>query len=118
MDKLPRLPSFWYYMLDDDHNVVRMEAPTPDDVAKAWDKDRRRVGFDTVEGYDISTVFLPIDHRISGEGEPVVFETMVFGGGDNTTDLYTRRYMSWDAAKEGHRDTVHMVENLEEDQWR
>ena len=40
-----------------------------------------RVARDTVGGMDISTVFLGLNHQYIPGGRPLVFETMVFGGG-------------------------------------
>ncbi len=53
--------------------------------------------------YRVSTVFLGIDHRFGGEGPPLVFETMVFGG---VNDQDQRRYATWDEAVAGHEEIV------------
>ena len=37
----------------------------------------------------VSTVFLGLDHRYSGQGKPILFETMVFGG---KLDMEQERY--------------------------
>lgn len=52
----------------------------------------------------ISTVFFGIDpmYELFGR-EPMVFETMVFGG---AYDLYQCRYASYQEAKEGHEKVV------------
>ncbi len=53
--------------------------------------DARRVAFDTIDGVDVSTVFLGLDHRF-GSGPPVLFETLVFGGlHDGAGDRYCTR---------------------------
>jgi hypothetical protein len=49
-------------------------------------------------GCKISTVFLGLDHSF-GEGKPLLFETMVFGG---KFDQETNRYSTWDEAEAGH----------------
>lgn len=46
----------------------------------------------------ISTVFLGIDHSF-GEGEPLLFETMVFGG---KLDQEMDRCETWEAAEKMH----------------
>ena len=46
----------------------------------------------------ISTVFLAIDHAFDG-GEPLLFETMVFGG---TLDQEMDRCGTWEAAEKMH----------------
>jgi hypothetical protein len=57
----------------------------------------------------VSTVFLGIDHRFqhkAGDGGPLVFETMIFGG---VHDGYQERYVSWREAEAGHRQAVLMA---------
>jgi hypothetical protein len=48
---------------------------------------------------EVSTVFLGLDHQF-GEGPPLIFETMIFGG---EHDQYTDRCSTWDEAVEMHR---------------
>ena len=47
----------------------------------------------------VSTVFLGLDHSY-GDGPPLLFETMIFGG---PHDEYQERYSTWDEAEEGHK---------------
>ena len=51
----------------------------------------------------ISTVFLGLDHRFFGDGPPILFETMIFGGPLNMSQW---RYASWDDAETGHKAAV------------
>jgi hypothetical protein len=68
---------------------------------------KRSVGDDTlrrtVDGQPIairvSTVFLALDHNHFGDGDPLLFETMVFGG---PHDQDQWRYATWDEAERGH----------------
>ena len=53
----------------------------------------------------VSTVFLGLDHS-SGDGEPLLFETMIFGG---ENDKYQDRYSTWDEAVEGHKKACELV---------
>lgn len=53
----------------------------------------------------ISTVFLGLDHRF-GDGPPLLFETMVFGG---ELDQEQERYSTWDEAEAGHEEMVKRV---------
>jgi len=55
---------------------------------------------------DVSTIFMCIDHNHSGEGKPVVFETMVFGG---KFDQDGERYTTYGKALDGHERMVRMV---------
>ncbi len=53
----------------------------------------------------ISTVFLGIDHCF-GDGEPQLFETMIFGG---KLDQEMWRYSTWEQAAKGHQEAVERV---------
>lgn len=53
----------------------------------------------------ISTVFLGLDHQY-GDGPPILFETMIFGGDH---DEFCNRYSTWEEAEHGHQDAVEMV---------
>lgn len=93
------------YILDENHKAVQEP-----DLLK-WGKwnekiENRRVANEIVnDKWRVSTVFLGIDHSF-GEGEPLLFETMVFEG-DDATDLDCARYSTWEQAVAGH---AHMVE--------
>lgn len=52
----------------------------------------------------VSTIFLGIDHGFGRGGDPVLFETMVFGAGCYG-DLQ-HRYTSWEEALEDHNRIV------------
>lgn len=63
----------------------------------------RRVAFDDVaEGVTVSTVFLGMDHQY-GNGPPLLFETMVFGG---PLDGEMGRCSTYDQAEQQHADIV------------
>lgn len=55
----------------------------------------------------VSTVWLGCNHNFTGDGPPIIFETMVFGGGYEEMDL--RRYATFDEARQGHADMVTVV---------
>lgn len=68
---------------------------------------------DPTTGYDVSTVWLGIDHGWGSHELPVIFETMVFrlggaevdsvfGEGANNSDLACSRYSLETEAQEGH----------------
>lgn len=61
-----------------------------------------RVDRTQLEGCYVSTVFLGIDHQF-GRGEPVLFETMIFGG-PLDGDMY--RYGTYEQAERGHAAAV------------
>lgn len=61
----------------------------------------------TIQGdVAISTVFLGLDHRLCGEGPPILFETMAFGIPDFDDQ---ERYSTWDEAVEGHDRWVNRI---------
>lgn len=84
----------------------RFGKPMPDDwydKAKHGDKfskwqTDRRVGNTVVDDVTVSTVYLGLDHRY-GEGAPLIFETMVFGG---KWDQELDRYSTEEQAMRGH----------------
>lgn len=51
----------------------------------------------------VSTVFLVVNHEFIGDGPPILFETMVFGGDH---DEFQLRYHTWEMAEFGHTLTV------------
>lgn len=65
----------------------------------------RRVAWTPLRGGGfVSTVFLGIDHRFGDEGDPILFETMVFYSG--WQEGFTRRYSFWPEAVQGHTEVV------------
>lgn len=76
---------------------------------RAWGKwygnADRKVAHDTIDGVRISTIFLGIDHSF-GDGKPLLFETMVFGG---ELDQEQDRCSTWDQAEAMHRIMVDRV---------
>jgi len=92
------------YILDENHNPILCN-----DLLKwaEWlEKADRRVDKTTItEGVEVSTVFLGLDHSF-GEGKPLLFETMVFGG---KSDGGMDRYATWDEAVAGHKKMVEKV---------
>lgn len=54
------------------------------------------------ESVMVSTVFLGVDHRF-GDGPPLLFETMIFGG---ERDGDTWRCSTWAEAEAFHREAV------------
>lgn len=65
--------------------------------------DNRRVGFDRIGDVEVSTVFLGINMNWRCNGDPVLFETMIFRG---PLDQDTWRYATYDQAERGHQEAV------------
>jgi hypothetical protein len=59
----------------------------------------------------VSTVFLALNHNFHGDGPPLIFETMVFGG---ELDGECRRWATEEQAIAGHREMEALVA-LEQD---
>jgi hypothetical protein len=63
----------------------------------------RHVDETHVHGIRVSTIFLSLDHNFSGKGDPILFETCIFGGPLHCT---TWRYTTRAGAIRGHRRAV------------
>ena len=71
-----------------------------------WFENANRIVAKTITGgIKISTVFLGIDHSYDDK-EPILFETMVFGG---PMDEEMLRYSTWEDALYGHQQMVESV---------
>lgn len=69
--------------------------------ATVMDRKTRTVGKTTLpNGNRVSTVFLGLDHQW-GEGQPLLFETMLFPS-DSFTEEDMDRYSTYEEAVEGH----------------
>lgn len=70
------------------------------------DKSYCKVAVDDIgEGIMVSTVWLGLNHNF-GDGVPLIFETMVFGGKLNTQMW---RYSTEDEARTGHQTACELV---------
>lgn len=89
--------------------------PVPCLDLNAWS-----IGFETLDrtiartdigNYQVSTVFLGIDHNFgfSGTTAPILFETMVFEG-EEADDHLQLRYETWEQAEAGHAQVVAALE--------
>jgi hypothetical protein len=88
-----------YYVL-----LGKLAVPEPDVTkwAQWFGTANRHVAQDRIGGVVVSTVFLGLDHS-HGHGLPILFETLVFRGGDGQE---MDRYESWEQAEVGHEHTV------------
>jgi hypothetical protein len=105
----------WFGMLDANHNVIRPES------MQQWEKwmfnDRLkigvgRIGYETINGWKISTIFLGINHGFGGPQR--WFETMIFVDDNrpatievderlsNWRENQQLRYETWQEAERGH----------------
>lgn len=76
---------------------------------KEWERrpEDNRVDLAEVGDVTVSTVYLGLDHRW-GDGPPLIFETMIFGG---PYDQDCWRYSDERAARAGHELVSQAVEN-------
>ena len=107
-----------YYILDENKQPV--EEPNEMKWGAFMSKVNRRVAFtkltSSVQGknvghVEISTVFLGLDHQF-GDGPPLLFETMVFGG---PLDETQERCSTWAEAEIMHEQ---MIKRHVEHSWR
>jgi len=115
-----------YYILDADRNIVEKSLI---DWALWFEISDRKVAFTEVGKFDVSTVFLGIDHSFDN-GIPLLFETMVFDRKtmksaqfDELSELQIdmrrlfgfdfgccRRYATLSGAEEGHWNIVRILQ--------
>lgn len=98
------------YVLDGDHNVVPA-------TLEQWMFQRkhlalRRVGLTEVQpgedGVLVSTVFLGLDHGVSDDGPPILFETLIVGG---EYDGWMERCATYTEAEGAHERAVKLAES-------
>jgi hypothetical protein len=100
MTKLP----FKMYVLDADNHVV--EASGVEEWGCFMENERKHIGWTGITSEcHVSTIFIGIDHRVYGDGPPILFETMIFGG-PQEIDERTWRYANYDDAVIGHKMAV------------
>jgi hypothetical protein len=86
-----------FFIMDADHNVRPVD--TMEEWVHVFDLDNNVVAQTGNDNIFVSTVFLGINHNFWGEGPPILFETMIFGG---KMDEYQHRYHTYDEAVSGH----------------
>lgn len=77
-----------------------------DDASKAFSDQGKIIGRTEIGETLISTIFLGMDHGFFGE--PLLFETMIFGG---KHDNYRERYSTYAQAEAGHQIAVDLVKS-------
>jgi hypothetical protein len=93
-----------------DRYILKDGVPVPEPDLFTWanwlqDVDAKRVALTEIGDVRISTAFLALDHSF-GEGEPVLFETMIFEG---EHDGYQERYHTLEESMIGHERAVELV---------
>ncbi len=85
--------------------ILDGHTPVPEGDTLRWAKwfetADRTVRQDFVGHLRVSTVFLGLDHSFGIGGPPLLFETMVFSGGQTVFGIQ-ERYATWEEAEHGH----------------
>lgn len=94
-----------YYILD---GKTPVECPDVLKWARWLDEIKnRRIAKNWLPGHvEVSTIFLGVDSGFTGTDNPVLFETMIFGGPHNG---FQERYRTWDEAQAGHKAAVELA---------
>ena len=94
-----------WYTLNEDKTVTKLPEGEYPKLGE-FNETAKHVGNHVVNYQRISTVFLHLDHNWNPDGEPVLFETMIFGG---EYDEEMWRYCTWEEAKAGHDRIVNCL---------
>lgn len=97
-----------HYILDENKRPVKIS-----NLAEwsAWmdTTEKRVVAQDRVGESFVSTVFLGVDHDFSIIGNPILFETIIFGG---KLDGELERYHTYEEAKQGHAEILARLKQI------
>ena len=66
----------------------------------------RRVAYHEIGPYHVSTVFLGLDFNLEGHGDPLLFETMLLGDGE---EYYQVRTSTWGEAERAHDEALRVA---------
>lgn len=92
-----------------DKYILDGHTPIPvaslEEWARAFETMDRHVAKTQIGEVGVSTVFLGIDHNF-GDGPPLLFETMIFGG---EHDEWQERCSTWREAEEQHERACALV---------
>lgn len=97
-----------------DKYILHGTTPVPEADLLAWGRWFETANRQVAETWvtpaiRVSTVFLGLNHQW-GSGAPLLFETMVFGlGEDHPLADYQERYSTWHEAEQGHEAVVALV---------
>ena len=99
-----------YYLNEDKIYIKCSVLEMSKQIKEMIQNDTKHVALDRLNGKRIYTVWLGLDHSFDEDGEPLLFETMIFVGNDNS-EIYMDRYSTWNAAEEGHKRAVQWVKD-------
>lgn len=103
MDRECKMPKQLYYAILEGDTVIPI---TDGDMWAEWFQGtNRRVAYTEDDDWEVITSFLGLNHQF-GDGPPLWFETMVFGGKLNEEQA---RYTTIEEARAGHERMVARV---------
>ena len=98
--------------------ILENQVPVPTDNILQWGRwmenpSNKQLALTKINGLRVSTLFLGVDNQFT-EGQPVLFETIVFRE-NQPIDEYCCRYYTWDEAKAGHDAIVELIKTQKVD---
>jgi hypothetical protein len=94
-----------FYILDDNGEPVPCADTLTWGMWRRQNPDKWKIARDEINSVIVSTVFLCMNHSY-GDGPPVLWETMIFGG---ARDGYQDRYTSRADAVAGHAKAIEIA---------
>lgn len=76
------------------------------------DREFKQVALTTIGPYRVSTVWLGLDHRFSGNGPPLIFETMTFTDDNDNLGNRVWRYSTITKARMGHKAACRLIKAI------
>jgi hypothetical protein len=94
----------YFFVMEDDHSI--RPVGSMEEWCQWYEKAHCSIDWAGNAELYVSTIFLGLNRNWFGEGPPILFETMVFGGEYNEL---TFRYSTYDEAIAGHKDVCWRV---------
>lgn len=93
--------------------ILENQVPVPTDNILQWgqwmeDPNNKQVALTEIDELRVATIFLGVNNQLN-EGEPFLFETLVFKGEELDWEYDGARYRTWDEAKAGHDAIVESI---------
>ena len=93
--------------------ILENQVPVLTDNLLQWgrwmeDPNNKRVALTEIDDLRVLTVFLGVNNQFN-EGQPFLFETLVFKGEQLDWEYDGVRYRTWEEAKAGHDAIVELV---------
>lgn len=93
--------------------ILENKIPVATDNIFQWgrwmeDPNNKQVALTEIDELRVTTIFLGVDNQLT-EGQPFLFETLIFEGEKLDWEYDGARYRTWDEAKAGHDTIVELV---------